>query len=48
MHAVPVNLACDLLDLPRSSYYYRSRKTVDEKLAADIQAMAGKYPPLYL
>jgi transposase InsO family protein len=44
MHEVSVKLACDLLELPRSSYYYRSRKTVNEKLSADIQAVAGKYP----
>lgn len=44
MHAVPVKLVCDLLELPRSSYYYRNQKTVDEQLAADIQAVAGKNP----
>jgi putative transposase len=43
-HGYPVRQACDLLELSASSYYYRSRKAEDERLEADIKAIAGQYP----
>lgn len=44
MFAYPVKSGCDLLELPRSTYYYKSHKSVDEQLEADIRTVAGKYP----
>ena len=34
-------LACELVDLPRSSYYYRSHKADEGQLVADLKAVAG-------
>ncbi len=36
-------LACELVDLPRSSYYYRSHKADEGQLVADLKAVAGEY-----
>ena len=44
MFGYPVKTGCDLLELPRSTYYYKSHKLVDEKLQADIQTVSGKHP----
>ncbi len=35
---------CQLLDLPRSSYYYRPVAIDERELQAAIEAVAGKYP----
>lgn len=43
-HASPVEVACELLDLPRSTYYYRSHKEQDSQLEADLQMVAGQHP----
>jgi transposase InsO family protein len=39
----PIELACELVDLPRSSYYYRSHKADESQLVADLKAVAGEY-----
>ena len=36
-------LACELVDLPRSSYSYRSHKADEGQLVADLKAVAGEY-----
>jgi transposase InsO family protein len=38
-----IELACALVDLPRSSCYYRSHKADESQLVADLKAVAGKY-----
>jgi putative transposase len=38
-----IELACELMDLPRSSYYYRSHKPDESQLVADLKAVAGEY-----
>lgn len=40
----PVEVVCELVDLPRSSYYYRSRKPDEGELVAAIEQVAGQYP----
>ena len=40
----PVETALEVLDLARSSYYYRSQKTADSQLEADMQLVAGQFP----
>lgn len=40
----PVAVALAVLDLPRSSYYYRSQKAADSQLEADMQLVAGQFP----
>jgi len=39
-----VEVACDLLDLPRSTFYYRSHKEQDSQLEADLRVVAGQHP----
>lgn len=43
-HASPVEAACELLELPRSTFYYRSRKGQDSQLVADLRMVAGQHP----
>jgi putative transposase len=38
-----IELACELVELPRSSYYYRSHKADESQLVADLEAVAGQY-----
>lgn len=40
----PIELACQLVDLSRSTYYYHSRKTVESQLEEDMQQVVGQYP----
>lgn len=40
----PVRLACDLLELARSSYYYPSRRTADPQLEGRIATVLGEFP----
>lgn len=40
----PIELACELVDLPRSTYYYRSRKIEESQLVADMSGVVGQYP----
>lgn len=40
----PIQLACQLVGLPRSSFYYKSQKVDESHLVEDLKAVAGKYP----
>lgn len=40
----PVKAVCGMLDLPRSSYYYRPRREGEETLLADLRVVAGQHP----
>ena len=40
----PVSVVCDLLDMPRSSCYYRSHKRDESELVTTIEQVAGQYP----
>ncbi len=42
-HHYPVALACQLFDLPRSSYYYQSHKADERQLEQDMQQVVGEY-----
>jgi transposase InsO family protein len=39
-----VKEACQLMDLPRSSFYYQSRKPDESQFEQDLKAAAGKHP----
>lgn len=41
---VPIEQACELVALPRSTYYYRSQKTDESQLVADMEDVIGQYP----
>lgn len=43
-HGYVANEACELLELPRSTYYYCSQKPKDDQVEAAIIAVAGQYP----
>jgi putative transposase len=43
-HKYPVELACQLVDLPRSSFYYKSRKAVESYLEGNLKTVAGQFP----
>ena len=36
--------ACELIELPRSTYYHRSQKADESQLVADVEAVAGEFP----
>jgi len=38
-----ISQACELAELPRSSYYYRSRKANESQLVADLEAVSGQH-----
>lgn len=40
----PISTACAVLDLPRSSYYYRSARQDECELEEAIEQVAGKFP----
>lgn len=40
----PIELACELVNLPRSTYYYRNQKVDESQLVADMEAVVGQYP----
>jgi hypothetical protein len=40
----PVKTLCDVLDLPRSSFYHRASETADADLRAALLDLAGQYP----
>lgn len=40
----PVQLVCEMLGLPRSSYYYRSQKRDEAEIRAAISEEAGAWP----
>jgi putative transposase len=43
-HKYPVGMACQLVNLPRSSYYYKGRKANENCLEWDLKTVAGQYP----
>jgi putative transposase len=42
-HEYPISQACELVELPRSSYYYRNRKADESQLVADLEEVCGQY-----
>lgn len=40
----PVEQACQLLDLPHSTFYYRSQAVEESQLEADMQTLVGEFP----
>jgi putative transposase len=40
----PVQLACQLVVLPRSTFYYKSQKDDESQLEEDLKVVAGKFP----
>jgi putative transposase len=40
----PVDLACDLLELPRSSYYYHAHPRRNEVVVIALRELAGQFP----
>jgi putative transposase len=40
----PIEMACELVDLPRSTYYYQSRKADESQLEQAIEQVVGQYP----
>lgn len=40
----PVELACDLLELPRSSYYYRAHPRRNSEVVTALHDLAGQFP----
>lgn len=43
-HAAQPGMACHILDLPRSSYYYCARTKEEDGLKHAVQSVAGQYP----
>ena len=43
-HKYSVELACQLVDLPRSSFYYKSRKAVESYLEGNLKTVTGQFP----
>lgn len=39
----PISQACELADLPRSTYHYHSHKADESQLVADLKEVAGQY-----
>lgn len=45
LHRYPVRSVCDFLDLPRSSYYYQKKESLEtQRLEADLKLVAGQHP----
>jgi len=42
-HGYPVGQACELVGLAHSTYHYRSHKTEEMQLIADVEKVAGEY-----
>jgi len=42
-YGYPIGQACKLIGLPRSSYYYRSKKADESQLVADVKEVTGQY-----
>jgi transposase InsO family protein len=42
-YGYPISQACEMAELPRSSYYYRSRKADEGQLTADLEVVAGQH-----
>lgn len=43
-YSYSVQEGCQLMDLPRSSYYYASHKPDESQLERDLKTVAGQYP----
>lgn len=43
-HAYPVAMLCRLLEVPRSRYYYASRRVADVPVRQAVQAVAAEFP----
>jgi len=43
-HHYAVETACQWMDLPRSSYYYRSQKADERQLEDNLEQVTGQYP----
>lgn len=43
-HDCSQRVACDLVGLPVSTYYYSSRRVEDSQLAADLESVLGEFP----
>lgn len=43
-HSYSIQEGCQLVDLPRSSYYYVSHKPDESQLEQDLKTVAGQYP----
>ncbi len=43
-HGYPVEFACEVLELARSSYYYHCRRTADPQLEAHVAEVLGQFP----
>ena len=43
LYGYPIEQGCELLELPRSSYYYHSRKADESQLVQDLKEVAGEY-----
>jgi len=39
----PIGLACELVELPRSTYHYRNHKADESQLVSDLKEVAGQY-----
>jgi transposase InsO family protein len=44
IHGYPIQPACELMDLSRSRYYYRSRKAAEDLLEGQILQVIGQFP----
>lgn len=42
-YAYPIRLACDLVGLSPSTYYYRSQKADESELVAAVKEVAGQH-----
>lgn len=40
----PIEQLCAFVELPRSTYYYRSKRAEEQELVKDVRKVAGKYP----
>lgn len=40
----PIELGCDLIGLPRSTYYYHSQRKEEQRLGADLWLVCGQHP----
>jgi len=43
-HHCPIELGCDLVGLPRSTYYYHSQGKEEQQLEADLALVCGQHP----
>ncbi len=41
---IPVSVGCELIDIPRSTYYYRNRVKQETRLETDMLIVCGQFP----